>query len=220
MGQMSLHHLARSCFVGFFLVGLVSLVGLTGCGPQRPPELSAIPETVQKQTPLWPQALSWQAKAVLRSENTDGPQVQMLHLVVTAGSSIRVVLVDEMGTAVDDMLITSKDGQHDPKLDDQLAFQLAPIFRHAFLSSADKGLTVSDGVLSRQNPQDGISQLYAGDPLSLRQIHGNWGWTVVEDYRLLGGTLVPHQLRECGRNYLGFELRRMEDLGRIGVRNE
>ena len=169
-------------------------MALHGCAGQRAPELAPIPKAVQKQTAAWPTTLSWKASGKLSIQRNDHRESHRIHLIANGGSSLRVVLVDDQETVIDDMVLTSKDRSLTLQQQRGLLAQFARIFRHAYLVMDEGKSQVMNGLVQRPGLGDNSKRIYGGDPLALRQVHGSWGWSALSDFQVQRDIIMPFHL--------------------------
>ena len=174
-----------------------------GCTPR----VDEVPESARGQTPRSAPNAPWQAKGRLEV-NVPITGMRISCTVILRGmgdGSTRAVFLSDEGITLAD--ITAAAGTYPvtkslPAFSEALP-RLGRLVAQAYAAPTTEVRSWDDGRLVAL--ADGESRWYGGDPLLLRLVRGQGFDIYLEDYRQLGGELLPWEVR--GEGPLGITVR-------------
>ena len=189
-------------------LALLALVGLViaGCSPRVP----EVPASARSQTPRASALTAWVGKGRLEVV-APGKRLSGTAILRSLGDgAVRAAFLSDEGILLADL--TAKDGTYTVTrsvTDMERALpHLGRLVAQAYARVDDTTRTWDDDRL-RASVGDAI-RWYGGDPVLLRAVEGGGLDLLVEDWRMVGADLIPHEARAEGPFGITIRLRLTE----------
>ena len=187
----------------FALLALVSLV-IAGCSPRVP----EVPASARGQTPRAAALTAWVGKGRLEVV-APGKRLSGTAILRSLGDgAVRAAFLSDEGILLADL--TAKDGAWTitrSVADMERALpHLGRLVAQAYARVDDAGSRTWDDDRLRAEAGDAI-RWYGGDPVLLRAVEGGGLDLLVEDWRMIGTDLIPHEARAEGPFGITIRLR-------------
>lgn len=186
------------------VVVIIAVLCLAGCSPRVP----SVPESARGQTPRAAPTTPWVGKGRLEVV-APGKRLSGTAILRSLGDgSVRAAFLSDEGLLLADL--TAKDGTWTVTksvADMERALpHLGRLVAQAFARVDDAATRTWDDDRLRADAGDTI-RWYGGDPVLLRAVEGGGLDMLVEDWRMVGTDLIPHEARAEGPFGITIRLR-------------